>query len=120
MSKEAAARSRDKRNKRKDKDKTKKAGARGTGSKGAGGGGEGKELLRPEDATAKDYYFDSYAHHGIHLEMLSDRVRTQTYSDAIMKQPHLIKDKIVLDIGCGTGIFAYVCGQGVGQARLRH
>jgi ribosomal protein L11 methylase PrmA len=92
MSKEAAARSRDKRNKRKDKDKTKKAGARGTGSKGAGG----------------------------HQEMLSDKVRTQTYSDAIMKQPHLIKDKIVLDIGCGTGIFAYVCGQGGGQARLRH
>ena len=34
---------------------------------------------RPEEATAKDYYFDSYAHHGIHHEMLSDRVRTGCY-----------------------------------------
>lgn len=26
--------------------------------------------LRPEDMTSKDYYFDSYAHFGIHEEML--------------------------------------------------
>jgi hypothetical protein len=26
--------------------------------------------LKPEDMTSKDYYFDSYAHFGIHEEML--------------------------------------------------
>ena len=62
--------------------------------------------VRPEDATAKDYYFDSYAHHGIHQEMLQDTVRTESYRDAIMNNPHLIKDKVVLDIGCGTGILS--------------
>ena len=28
---------------------------------------------------SKDYYFDSYAHFGIHEEMLKDEVRTLTY-----------------------------------------
>ena len=31
------------------------------------------------DYTSKDYYFDSYSHHGIHEEMLKDQVRTRTY-----------------------------------------
>lgn len=54
--------------------------------------------------TSADYYFDSYAHFGIHEEMLKDRVRTGTYMNAITHNPHLFKDKIVLDIGSGTGI----------------
>jgi hypothetical protein len=29
--------------------------------------------------TAADYYFDSYAHFGIHEEMLKDSVRTRAY-----------------------------------------
>eukprot|EP00961_Rhodomonas_salina_P222342 3006755-Rhodomonas_salina.1 len=36
-------------------------------------------MVKPEEATAKDYYFDSYAHHGIHEEMLKDHVRTSAY-----------------------------------------
>jgi hypothetical protein len=35
--------------------------------------------VHPETATAKDYYFDSYAHFGIHEEMLKDEVRTKAY-----------------------------------------
>ena len=31
------------------------------------------------DLTSKDYYFDSYAHFGIHEEMLKDEVRTLGY-----------------------------------------
>ena len=54
--------------------------------------------------TSKDYYFDSYAHFGIHEEMLKDEVRTIAYRNAIYKNAHLFKDKIVLDVGCGTGI----------------
>ncbi len=54
--------------------------------------------------TSKDYYFDSYAHFGIHEEMLKDGVRTKAYRDAILNNKHLFKDKIVLDVGCGTGI----------------
>jgi len=56
------------------------------------------------DMTSKDYYFDSYAHFGIHEEMLKDEVRTLTYRNSMLNNKHLFKDKIVLDVGCGTGI----------------
>ena len=32
--------------------------------------------------TSKDYYFDSYAHFGIHEEMLKDEIRTITYRNS--------------------------------------
>merc|ERR1719410_749043 len=51
-----------------------------------------------------DYYFDSYSHYGIHEEMLKDTVRTTTYQNSILQNKNLFKDKVVLDIGCGTGI----------------
>ena len=54
--------------------------------------------------TSKDYYFDSYAHFGIHEEMLKDEVRTVTYRNSMYHNSHLFKNKIVMDIGCGTGI----------------
>ncbi|WAR03150.1 ANM1-like protein [Mya arenaria] len=57
-----------------------------------------------EDMTSKDYYFDSYAHFGIHEEMLKDEVRTLTYRNSIYHNKHLFKGKVVLDVGCGTGI----------------
>jgi len=36
--------------------------------------------------------------------MLKDRVRTQSYRNAMYNNPHLFKGKRVLDVGCGTGI----------------
>ncbi|KAJ1672925.1 Nuclear SAM-dependent mono-and asymmetric methyltransferase, partial [Spiromyces aspiralis] len=62
--------------------------------------------VESQSMTSKDYYFDSYAHFGIHEEMLKDEVRTLSYRNAIMNNPHLFKDKIVLDVGCGTGILS--------------
>ncbi|CCE91975.1 protein-arginine omega-N methyltransferase HMT1 TDEL_0D03910 [Torulaspora delbrueckii] len=66
-----------------------------------------------ESATAKadlthseQHYFDSYDHYGIHEEMLQDSVRTLSYRNAIVQNKHLFKDKIVLDVGCGTGILS--------------
>jgi protein arginine N-methyltransferase 1 len=59
-----------------------------------------------DDLTAADYYADSYGHHGIHEEMLKDEVRTRTYMNAILHNGHIFKDKIVLDVGCGTGILS--------------
>ncbi|KAI3661787.1 hypothetical protein MP638_003795 [Amoeboaphelidium occidentale] len=64
------------------------------------------EMTPKEDLTSKDYYFDSYAHFGIHEEMLKDEVRTLSYRDSIIKNAHLFKDKVVLDVGCGTGILS--------------
>lgn len=53
-----------------------------------------------------DYYFNSYSHYGIHMEMLKDQSRTGSYRDAILKNAYLFKDKVVLDVGCGTGILS--------------
>jgi protein arginine N-methyltransferase 1 len=36
--------------------------------------------------------------------MLKDEVRTLSYRNAIYQSQHLFKDKVVLDVGCGTGI----------------
>ncbi|XP_025206962.1 protein arginine N-methyltransferase 1-like [Melanaphis sacchari] len=58
------------------------------------------------EMTSMDYYFDSYAHFGIHEEMLKDEVRTLTYRNSMYYNKHLLKGKIVLDIGCGTGILS--------------
>ncbi|XP_009400408.2 probable protein arginine N-methyltransferase 6.1 [Musa acuminata AAA Group] len=54
-------------------------------------------------------YFRAYSDIAIHKEMIQDRVRTETYLAAIMKYRHLIFDKVVLDVGCGTGILAIFC-----------
>ena len=62
--------------------------------------------LKHEEMTSKDYYFDSYAHFGIHEEMLKDEVRTLTYRNSMWHNKHLFKGKIVLDVGCGTGILS--------------
>ncbi|BGO91072.1 hypothetical protein NBRC10512_005835 [Rhodotorula toruloides] len=59
-----------------------------------------------EGATSADYYADSYAHFGIHEEMLKDEVRTLSYRNAMWHNKHLFKDKVVLDVGCGTGILS--------------
>lgn len=62
--------------------------------------------LAHSNLTSKDYYFDSYSHYSIHEEMLKDETRTLTYRRAIQMNEHLFKDKIVMDVGCGTGILS--------------
>lgn len=53
-----------------------------------------------------DYYFDSYSHYGIHMDMLKDTHRTTSYRDAMWRNAYLFKGKTVLDVGCGTGILS--------------
>ncbi|RPD74205.1 S-adenosyl-L-methionine-dependent methyltransferase [Lentinus tigrinus ALCF2SS1-7] len=65
-----------------------------------------QDKVGAEDMTSRDYYADSYAHFGIHEEMLKDTVRTGSYRNAIINNPHLFQDKLVLDVGCGTGILS--------------
>jgi protein arginine N-methyltransferase 1 len=54
----------------------------------------------------KDSYFGSYSHFYIHEEMIKDSVRTGSYRAAIENNKDAFKDKVVLDIGCGTGILS--------------
>lgn len=39
----------------------------------------------------------------IHETMLKDTIRTDAYRDFVYGHKDAIKDKVVLDIGCGTG-----------------
>nr|VDD40610.1 unnamed protein product [Brassica oleracea] len=66
-----------------------------------------------DDTTSADYYFDSYSHFGLYLlqEMLKDVVRTKTYQNVIYQNKFLIKDKVVLDVGAGTGILSLFCAK---------
>ncbi|TYH10440.1 hypothetical protein ES288_A07G176600v1 [Gossypium darwinii] len=89
-----------------------------------------------DDKTSADYYFDSYSHFGIyevsvqqlgHLnlvsflstylwngsasEMLKDVVRTKTYQNVIYRNKFLFQNKVVLDVGAGTGILSLFCAK---------
>jgi predicted RNA methylase len=60
------------------------------------------------DSSENAYYYDSYAHLQIHREMLQDKTRTGSYHKAIMEHAEeCFKDKVVLDVGCGTGILSF-------------
>lgn len=59
--------------------------------------------------TKDDFFFWTYNHHEIHYEMLSDKVRTESYKRAILENSSLIEGKSCLDIGCGTGILSFFC-----------
>nr|XP_002120476.1 protein arginine N-methyltransferase 6 [Ciona intestinalis] len=56
-------------------------------------------------------YFESYADITVHEEMLGDDVRTNTYKKAIFNCYQSLKDKVVLDVGAGTGILSCFCAQ---------
>lgn len=64
-----------------------------------------KLIVKPRSGD-KDYYFNSYSSFYIHEEMIKDKVRTESYRKAIEGNPKSFKNKIVLDIGCGTGILS--------------
>ncbi|KAF8253916.1 S-adenosyl-L-methionine-dependent methyltransferase [Wilcoxina mikolae CBS 423.85] len=73
----------------------------------ARGGDEKKEEPRDDDS----HYFNSYAGNDIHEIMLKDTVRTDAYRDFIYENKDLFKDKVVLDVGCGTGVLSMFCAK---------
>lgn len=57
------------------------------------------------DQARDDDYFDGYGDLNIHCEMISDYARTETYRKGI-EDSGLVKDKIVIDVGAGSGILS--------------
>lgn len=41
-------------------------------------------------------------HPEIHATMLRDTVRTMSYAKFILSNPQMFRDKLVMDVGCGT------------------
>ncbi|XP_078034376.1 uncharacterized protein LOC144468561 isoform X2 [Augochlora pura] len=58
-----------------------------------------------------DQYFKSYEKLDVHQLMLNDKSRTLTYKNAIVYSKHLFANKIVMDVGAGTGILSVFCAQ---------
>ena len=71
-----------------------------------------------ENRTEKEdgAYAGSYSHFGIHHEMLSDQVRTESYKEAVTTNAIALKGKLILDLGCGTGILSMFCSR-LGSAK---
>ncbi|KAM7352805.1 arginine methyltransferase 8 [Cochliomyia hominivorax] len=58
-----------------------------------------------------DSYFKDYENLEVHEIMLKDRPRQEAYKKAIFTNASLFKDKIVLDVGSGTGILSAFCAK---------
>lgn len=60
---------------------------------------------------ATNEYFKSYENLEIHKLMLEDSARNEAYRQAIFDNKDHIKGKVVLDVGCGTGILSLYFAQ---------
>eukprot|EP00559_Dactyliosolen_fragilissimus_P005915 CAMPEP_0184862932 /NCGR_PEP_ID=MMETSP0580-20130426/8152_1 /TAXON_ID=1118495 /ORGANISM="Dactyliosolen fragilissimus" /LENGTH=453 /DNA_ID=CAMNT_0027360951 /DNA_START=542 /DNA_END=1906 /DNA_ORIENTATION=+ len=64
-----------------------------------------------DKATDFANYFCSYAQLYHQKQMLADHNRMAAYHAAIMGNAHVFKDKVVMDVGTGSGILAVWCAQ---------
>jgi protein arginine N-methyltransferase 6 len=91
--------------------------ARTASGAGAGAGGVHRHAPAPPQADAQalqafhhSVYFESYAHLAVHQEMLRDETRTLAYKQALEAcAEECIRGKVVLDVGCGTGVLSSAC-----------
>ena len=71
---------------------------------------------RTEEASAAQY-FQFYGYLSQQQNMMQDFVRTSTYQKAIHSNLADFKDKIVLDVGAGSGILSFFAQQ-AGAAKV--
>jgi 2-polyprenyl-3-methyl-5-hydroxy-6-metoxy-1,4-benzoquinol methylase len=65
-----------------------------------------EDLIGAVRDAYNEEYFDSYNKLSVHELMLKDRPRTLAYLNAIKNNEHIFRDKIILDVGAGTGILS--------------
>ena len=69
------------------------------------------EVKKQKVDHSQDEYFTSYDSVEVHRLMIRDKPRTEAYRDAILNNSGYFKDKIVMDIGAGTGILSLFAKQ---------
>jgi type I protein arginine methyltransferase len=67
--------------------------------------------VHTNDETTVDQYFKYYSKLSSQMNMLIDKVRTNLYRDSIVNNPSNYKGKVVLDVGCGSGILSLFAAQ---------
>ncbi|XP_006755602.1 PREDICTED: protein arginine N-methyltransferase 2 isoform X2 [Myotis davidii] len=67
------------------------------------------EGVHPEEFVAIADYSATDETQKLHLEMLTDQPRTTKYHQVILQNRASLKDKVILDVGCGTGIISLFC-----------
>ncbi|XP_029937409.1 protein arginine N-methyltransferase 2 isoform X2 [Myripristis murdjan] len=73
-------------------------------------GADGDDISA-EDPWQDEEYFGSYGTLRLHLEMLSDKSRTETYRQVILNNSSCLRGKVLMDLGCGTGIISLFCAR---------
>eukprot|EP00056_Hartaetosiga_gracilis_P012569 m.200526 g.200526 ORF g.200526 m.200526 type:complete len:447 (-) comp13711_c0_seq1:1688-3028(-) len=71
----------------------------------------GSDFHNSRDASSVAEYFKYYAHLSQQQNMMQDSVRTSLYRDAILKNFPDFKDKVVLDVGAGSGLLSFFAAQ---------
>eukprot|EP00043_Microstomoeca_roanoka_P013338 m.130722 g.130722 ORF g.130722 m.130722 type:complete len:503 (+) comp15728_c0_seq2:125-1633(+) len=71
----------------------------------------GFEFESSRDSSAISEYFKYYAHLSQQQNMMSDYVRTATYRSAMLKNHSDFRDKVVLDVGAGSGLLSFFAAQ---------
>ncbi|XVF82447.1 hypothetical protein PTKIN_Ptkin16aG0048800 [Pterospermum kingtungense] len=75
------------------------------------------DVVDKDIKKVNESYFGSYSSFGIHKDMISDKVRTDAYRQALLKNPSLLNGAVVMDVGCGTGILSFFAAQ-AGASRV--
>ncbi|GMI83307.1 protein arginine methyltransferase 3, ARABIDOPSIS THALIANA PROTEIN ARGININE METHYLTRANSFERASE 3 [Hibiscus trionum] len=75
------------------------------------------DVVKKDIKRVNDSYFGSYSAFGIHRDMISDKIRTDAYQQALLKNPSLLNGAVVMDVGCGTGILSLFAAQ-AGASRV--
>ena len=67
---------------------------------------DNNNIINNNDDKIDSIYFNGYLDHNVHKKMLSDEVRMKAYEKAVNDNSNLFKDKIVMDVGAGSGILS--------------